>query len=111
MKGASLDNSTVREFVLHYALDPEQIGTAEWKPDLSTIRECYVRGTRSNSGILLRRKGKEIDMPLHTATAIAKNPTEYPIHLLAAAEERLRESVTKGIVPVAKVAADEKWFS
>ena len=110
MKGASLDNPTVREFVLHYALDPDQIGTVEWKPDLSMIKECYLRGAQSSS-ILLRRGGKRLEMPLHTATAIAKNPTEYPIQLVDAAEERLRENVTKGIVPVAKVAADERWFS
>lgn len=110
MKGLSLDDPTVREFAFQYALDREQLGTAEWKPDLPTIRDCYLRGTRS-AGLLIRQRGKPTSIPLNIANAIAKNPIEYPIALVAAAEERLREEVTKRIIPVAKVAESQRWFS
>jgi hypothetical protein len=110
MKGLPLDNPTVREFAYLYALDREQIGTPEWKPDLATIRDCYLRGTRANTAFL-RPKGKQLEIPLNVANSIAKSPTEYPISFVAAAEERLREEVTRKIVPVAKVAENERWFS
>jgi hypothetical protein len=100
------------DLVIQDALDYLNFGKESWKPDLRLVRTCYEADPLNRMQFLLHREGRVEPsfFPLAIADEIVSNPAAYPGFLLTPSEERCRQEVATKIVPVAQVAAQEKWF-
>ena len=76
------------------------------------ISECFAKGVVSERFAyhqFIRRSQTEL-IPLECAVEIIKNAHQYPAFLVAAAESKCRERITRKIVAVSQVAQKEQWF-
>jgi hypothetical protein len=83
-----------------------------WEATLDILSRAYTHGVISArySSIEFSRRGPMQRIPLEVAVKIAEEADKFPSFIVAAAEARCRENVAAKIRPVAKIAADEKWF-
>lgn len=86
---------------------------ANWDATLDILSRAYANGVISArySSIQFARHGPMHSIPADVAIKIAEKADKYPSFIVAAAEARCHEIVAKKIHPVAKVAANEKWFA
>jgi hypothetical protein len=76
------------------------------------LSRAYTNGVVSArySSIEFARRGPMQSIPFEIAARIAEKADKFPSFIVAAAEARCRENTAKKIRPVAKIAAEEKWF-
>ncbi len=88
------------------------LGSSDWRADLEFVRECYGHGIRVErvSPYWFRREARQRQIALDLATMICGDPAKFPPQLVSVAEERLLEEAAKQVVPVGKVAKQERWF-
>jgi hypothetical protein len=89
LKGVPLDDSIVLRFVGGEALDEEHFDTAQWKPDLETIKKCYHLGGSLDTSLLYSQVPSQDTMPRELAEKISTEATHFPLFLVAAAQDRL----------------------
>jgi hypothetical protein len=113
IEGRPTEDTAVLEFVQRQALDIQNLGTASWAPDLQKVRMCYELGVVHEPGDFHVRRTPKLpgSMPLGLAQELLRTPVHFPGFLLAMAEERCHEDVASKIVPVARIAESEGWFT
>ncbi len=110
LRGTFMDDEIVLEQIQTEALDLERFGTAEWSPDLATVKQCYLLGTLEPHIPVHKLRNERYAMPLAIAEAIAEQPTMFPGSLLGLAEEALRRDVAGRAEPVTDIAERQGWF-
>jgi hypothetical protein len=79
-----------------------------WKRSLEIIAPAYKAGRVELPYELQQSLGRRV--PLELARQILDQADRYPIGIARAAESRLRDAITRRIVPVAEVARRDAWF-
>jgi hypothetical protein len=113
IEGKATDDIMVLEFVQREALDTPNFGTNSWAPQLEQLRSCYDLGVvfePSKFHAPRNRKGPS-SIPLPIAQEILRTPDHLPSFLIALAEERCRQEVSRKIVPVIMISERDGWFS
>ena len=100
-------NEILTEYLLRRALK-SRADTA-WSIALSQVSKNYALGAKASNSLRRIQQHTKI-LPEKFAREVANLPHEFPAVLVRAAEARCRQIDAKHIVPVGRVAADERWF-
>ena len=105
-------DTRVLEFCQNNALNLLGSNQVSWQATLNAIAKSYQKGAISEryaARIFARRTTQE-QLPEDIAKEVLSNPSLYPSFLVSAAEAQYRNLVASRIVPVGKIAEQDKWF-
>jgi hypothetical protein len=102
------DDRTILNFSMRVALERVDAKQEWWPQALSVIERLYRSGAGYTFNVYSPRRAETC--PIDVARSIAAHPERYPRDLVYLAEERCQAEVEKDLLPVADIAAREKWF-
>jgi hypothetical protein len=82
--------------------------SSNWEHALNVIQKNYESGNYDDRHYY--RYGRPFSLPLPAAKVIAESPEKYPRYLVVTAERIFRNEAASKIIPVGKLARQEKWF-
>ncbi|HKO98453.1 MAG TPA: hypothetical protein VJU86_15760 [Pyrinomonadaceae bacterium] len=106
------DDRMTLEFCQEEALDPKNLLSPAWHPNLDLVARSYAEGVISDRSTFRRVAPRHLRRsPIRVAEQIAKNADKFPSYLVAFAEATCRESVAAKIIAVGKIAQKDGWFT
>jgi hypothetical protein len=86
---------------------------ADWKRALALISRAFQQGVVSERYAYhtFIRNRQRVKIPLDEAAKIMRRADKYPSYVVASAEARCKENAAKKLIPVAKIAEQDRWFS
>ena len=96
-----------QELVLNLALaNPDY-----WQQALKVVAENYAEGFifDANAFYSRIRNDNANTLPIRVAEEITDHPEKYPRFLVTFAESKCREAVASKIIPVGKIAQEDRW--
>jgi hypothetical protein len=107
------EDLSILEFCQRVALRAAQGNPESWENWLQIISLSYRRGAISDRyfGYRLHRAIHTERLPIEIAKKIIEQCDSYPAELVGWAERTCRQQVAEQIIPVGRIAKDNRWFS
>lgn len=106
--GAFDDDRAILEFSQGLAVDVLGTNSKDWSSWLPVISDAYSRGVVAEDVLYRVERGRE--MPLTLAMEIAKQCDRYPMRLVEAAWNVVRDDVASRVTPLGRVAEEGRWL-
>lgn len=108
LKLADVSSLTMRYLIKNYFQDTSN------REILYQIKKSYSQNFKDNDSYLFyhfRRINVSCDIPISIAKEIMKEPRKYPRIIATVAEKSCRINANKHLIPVGRIAQEEKWFN